>query len=45
MGYSNKEVENEYIQETLNGIDVSCVFDKRDNYYYEFKSEIKEKNK
>ena len=29
-----------YIQETLKGIDVSCVFVKRDNEYYDFKPEI-----
>ncbi len=44
-GIPISEVEDEYIQETLKGIDVSCVFNKRDNYYYEFKSEIKSKKK
>ena len=37
------EVEDEYIQETLKGMDVSCVFNKKDKNYYEFKSEIKSK--
>ena len=37
------EVEDEYIQETLKGMDVSCVFNKKDKKYYEFKSEIKSK--
>ena len=37
------EVEDEYIQETLNGMDVSCVFVRRDNEYYDFKPEIKTK--
>ena len=30
------EVENEYIQETLNGMDVSCVFVRRNSDYYDF---------
>jgi len=38
------EVEDEYIQETLKGMDVSCVFNKKDKNYYEFKSEIKSKD-
>ena len=42
-GIPISEVEDEYIQETLNGMDVSCVFVRRDNYYYDFKSEIKKK--
>ena len=37
------EVEDEYIQETLRGMDVSCVFVKRDADYYDFKSEIESK--
>jgi len=37
------EVEDEYIQETLKGMNVSCVFNKKDKNYYEFKSEIKSK--
>ena len=37
------EVEDEYIQETLNGMDVSCVFVRRDNEYYDFKPEIETK--
>ena len=37
------EVEDEYIQNILKGIDVSCVFNKKDKNYYEFKSEIKSK--
>ena len=37
------EVEEEYIQETLQGMDVSCVFNKKNNQYYEFKSEIETK--
>ncbi len=37
------EVENEYIQETLNGMDVSCVFVRRDEEYYDFKPNIKTK--
>ena len=42
-GIPVSEVEDEYIQETLQGMDVSCVFVKRDNDYYEFKSEIESK--
>lgn len=42
-GIPISEVEDEYIQETLNGMDVSCVFIKRDNEYYDFRSEIESK--
>ena len=42
-GVPISEVEDEYIQETLNGMDVSCVFIKRDNEYYDFKPDIKSK--
>ena len=42
-GVPISEVEDEYIQETLNGMDVSCVFIKRDNEYYDFKPEIESK--
>jgi len=42
-GIPISEVEDEYIQETLKGMDVSCVFNKKDKNYYEFKSEIKSK--
>jgi type I restriction enzyme M protein len=42
-GIPISEVEDEYIQETLKGMDVSCVFNKKDKKYYEFKSEIKSK--
>ncbi len=34
------EVEDEYIQELLEYMDVSKIFKKRDNNYYEFKEEI-----
>ena len=44
-GIPISEVEDEYIQETLNGMDVSCVFIKRDNEYYDFKPEISPKNR
>jgi type I restriction enzyme M protein len=37
------EVEEEYIQETLQGMDVSCIFNKKGKNYYEFKSEIETK--
>ena len=39
-GIPVSEVEDVYIQETLNGMDVSCVFVRRDNEYYDFKPEI-----
>ena len=42
-GIPISEVEDEYIQETLKGMDISCVFNKKDKNYYEFKSEIKSK--
>ena len=42
-GVPVSEVEDEYIQETLNGMDVSCVFVRRDDAYYDFKSEIETK--
>ena len=40
-GVPISEVEDEYIQETLKGMDVSCVFNKKNKDYYEFKTEIK----
>ena len=42
-GIPVSEVEDEYIQETLDGMDVSCVFVRRDNEYYDFKPEIETK--
>ena len=42
-GVPVSEVDDEYIQETLNGMDVSCVFIQRDNEYYDFKPEIETK--
>ena len=42
-GVPVSEVEDEYIQETLQGMDVSRVFVKRDSDYYDFKSEIETK--
>ena len=42
-GIPVSEIEEEYIQETLQGMDVSCVFDRKDDDYYEFKSEIETK--
>ena len=42
-GIPVSEVEDEYIQETLNGMDVSCVFVRRDNEYFDFKPEIETK--
>jgi type I restriction enzyme M protein len=37
------EVEDDYIQETLQGIDVSRIFVKKDDNYYEFIDSIKSK--
>jgi len=42
-GIPVSEIEDEYIQETLDGMDVSCVFVRRDNEYYDFKPEIETK--
>jgi len=42
-GIPISEVEDEFIQESLQGMDVSSVFVRRDNEYYEFKSEIETK--
>ena len=42
-GIPVSEVEDGYIQETLQGMDVSGVFDRRDENYYEFKPEIESK--
>ena len=42
-GIPISEVEDEYIQEILKGMDVSCIFNKIDKDYYEFKFEIKSK--
>ena len=42
-GIPVSETEEEYIQETLQGMDVSCVFVRKDSEYYEFKSEIESK--
>lgn len=39
-GVPVSEVEEEYTQETLQGMDVSGVFVRRDEAYYDFKSEI-----
>lgn len=42
-GVPVSEVEDEYIQEALNGMDVSCVFIRRNREYYGFKPEIETK--
>ena len=42
-GIPVSEIEDDYIQETLNGMDVSCIFVRRDSDYYDFKPEIKTK--
>lgn len=42
-GVPVSEVKDEYIQETLQGMDVSSVFVKRDSDYYDFKPEIRTK--
>ena len=42
-GIPVSEIEDVYIQETLDGMDVSCVFVRRDSDYYDFKPEIETK--
>jgi len=42
-GIPVSEIEDDYIQETLDGMDVSCVFVRRDGDYYDFKPEIETK--
>jgi type I restriction enzyme M protein len=42
-GIPVSEVKDDYIQETLDGMDVSCVFVRRNSDYYDFKPEIKNK--
>jgi len=42
-GIPISEIEDVYIQETLKGMDVSSIFNKRDDQYYDFKTEIKTK--
>ena len=42
-GIPVSEIEDDYIQETLNGMDVSCVFVRMNNNYYKFKPEIRNK--
>ena len=42
-GVPVSEIEDTYIQETLDGMDVSCVFVRRDGDYYDFKPEIESK--
>jgi len=39
-GIPKSEIENDYVQETLQGLDVSIIFDERNSDYYEFKSSI-----
>jgi type I restriction enzyme M protein len=42
-GIPVREVEDDYIQEILDGFDVSLVFNRRDDDYYDFKPEIANK--
>lgn len=42
-GVPVSEIEDDYIQETLDGMDVSCIFVRRDAEYYDFKPEIETK--
>lgn len=42
-GIPISEVEDDYIQETLQGMDVSGVFEQRDADYYDFKAQIQSK--
>ena len=43
-GIPVSEVEDEYIQETLNGMDVSCVFVRRDGAYLISNLRLRPKN-
>jgi len=43
-GVPVSEVEGEYVQETLQGMDVTAVFVRRDAEYYDFKAEIETKD-
>jgi type I restriction enzyme M protein len=42
-GIPVREVQDEYVQESLNGFDVLTVFDRKDDGYFEFKREIESK--
>lgn len=42
-GIPVSEIEDEYVQETLQGMDVSCVFEPKEEGYYQFKSAIENK--
>lgn len=43
-GIPVSEIEDDYIQETLQGMDVSCVFEPKEEGYYRFKPEIENKD-
>lgn len=43
-GIPVSEVEDEYVQEILQGVDISCVFAPKNSQYYDFKPEIKSKD-
>jgi len=43
-GVPVSEVEDEYIQETLQGFDVSCIFVDNGDGYYHFKDEVKSRD-
>ncbi len=43
-GIPIKEIHNEYIQDVLDGMDISIVLTPKDNEYMQFKEEIKEKS-
>ena len=42
-GIPVREVEDEYVQESLNGFNVHSVFDRKDDNYYMFKPEVESK--
>ena len=42
-GIPVREVQDEYVQESLDGFDVLTVFNRKDDDYYEFKPEIESK--
>jgi len=43
-GIPVSEIEDDYTQEILKGIDVSCIFEFKNSKYYNFKTEIKTKD-
>jgi len=42
-GIPTQEIEDDYIKETINGIDINKILDKKEKKYFVFKKEIKNK--